>query len=122
MEHISGIIQRIIGSIACPTCESSDQEDGPVPDEKDRKRWIDRTGMVIECPVCDNGTIYWEENWHEGGDNRWSAHSQECEHCDGSGEYQVHDRCETCGRLEMAYGKGPERVSETERIYNDLTY
>ena len=117
MEHVSGIIQSIMGTIACPTCEATDQEGGPVPDATDRKRWLDTTGLLVTCPMCDNGEIYWEEH----SPYSWEARREDCEHCDGSGELTVHDRCETCGRLEQSCGKGPKRVAETDRLHDHLS-
>jgi hypothetical protein len=35
---------------------------------------------------------------------------------------KIHDRCGTCGRLEQAYGTGPERVDDDDRIRNHLEY
>ena len=79
MEHVSGIIQSIMGTIACPTCEATDQEGGPVPDATDRKRWLDTTGLLVTCPMCDNGEIYWEEH----SPYSWEARREDCEHCEG---------------------------------------
>ena len=120
MEHISGIIQHIIGSLICPSCEGNDQENGPVPDETDRKRWIDTEGTLVECPMCENGEIYWEENWLAGGYPMWEGHHGVCEHCEGSGELTIRDRCDTCGRLE--HSKGPKKIPEEDSIFGHLEY
>lgn len=119
MEHISEIIQHIIGSLVCPSCQGNDQEDGPVPDAMDRQQWLNKAGTLVECPMCENGEDQWEEHWHSGGSAQWSAHSAECEHCEGTGELTVHDRCETCGRFE--HSKGPKKIADADRIYDRLS-
>ena len=129
MKHISkimayggwreGLLESVIGSIDCVDCDATNETDGPVPNEKDRARWIDSTGLTVECPMCDEGEIYWAENWLAGGSPMWKAHSEACEHCHGSSELKV-DRCETCGRLEQQAGEGPKRIPDVERIIKYL--
>ena len=127
MEHISTILQRVIVDLglntgACSSCDGNDLQDGPVPDDKDRERWIDPEGVFVICPMCEDG-------WVEGDDWSYLGHGEsycktirwECEHCDGSGKYESPDRCEDCGRLEMAYGKGPEMVPDNHRLYDHLS-
>jgi len=114
-------VNLMSGSIACVDCDAANETDGPVPNEKDRTRWLDSTGRLVECPMCDEGEIYWEENWLAGGSPMWRARSEACEHCEGSGELTVHDRCETCGRLEQSCGKGPERIVEADRLHDHLS-
>ena len=104
----------------CPDCEGNDQENGPAPDETDRKQWIDKEGMLVQCPMCENdGRVYWEENWLSGGSPLWRGRSAECEHCEGTGELTVHDRCSTCGRFE--HSKGPKKIADADRIYDRLS-
>jgi len=122
LEHISTIISRVLGATSCPDCDGNDKNDGPVPNEKDREMWIDLAGYYVECPMCEDGRVYWEDNWLAGGEHRWRANNADCEHCKGSGELRIHDRCGTCGRLEQAYGKGPERVDDDDRIRDHLEY
>lgn len=102
----------------CPLCDAETATDGPPPDDKDRARWITETGDCIICPHCEGeGTVSWEENWLEGGSNRWERHSEECDRCH-NGEFYIEDRCETCGRLEMQKGKGSVKIAESDRLFD----
>ena len=119
MQHISKILKSVILWLDCVDCDATSEMDGPAPNKKDRTRWIDSTGLLVECPMCDEGQNYSEENWLAGGYPMWKAHYETCEHCEGSGELEV-DRCETCGRLEQQAGKGPKRIPDVDRIIKYL--
>lgn len=104
----------------CIECGGNDLEDGPVPDSEDRKYWIDKTGDSIECPACrdvgrqDQDGVHLDRFFdHEG-----ATFFQECEACRGTGSFTLFDRCCGCGRIGDQCGKGPDKVSEEDRIFD----
>jgi hypothetical protein len=113
MEHVSEVLST------CSECDSNVILDGPVPDDDDRAKWWTDSGDQVECPVCDCGVVFWQEDWHAGGSAESSNHSGECEHCNGSGRVHV-DRCPDCFRIMDQYGKGPEKMSESDRVFDRL--
>jgi hypothetical protein len=113
MEHVSKVLET------CGECNGNAILDGPVPDDNDRDKWWSDNGDQIECPMCDRGLVEWQEDWHAGGSAEFSLQWGECEDCDGSGRVHV-DRCSDCFRIMDQYGKGPEKMSEADRVYDRL--
>ena len=109
-----------IDDSTCVECGGNDLEDGPVPDAEDRKYWIDKSGDEIECPQCrllgytdEDGThLFWSIQ-REG-----ESVYRECGACRGTGRFTMLDRCCGCGRIEDQFGKGPDKVSEEDRIFD----